>query len=193
MITENRGLRFGTPTASRSHPVRTAVVELTVEKVDCDGGSGARVAYGVPRLRSRSTSAPIQNCLYAGSLADVLFGHTRVIGLASIDGVTIGDGARRLSGHVRGGIEVLPVRGIGEVHPGADLAGLIHAALSAQGTPLEDGDIVIAEVDGNWTMKYFRKRGVKITLVPANKKYQPMTPKAELRIAAIVKAVIRKY
>lgn len=35
------------------------------------------------------------------------------------------------------------MRGIGEVHPGADLAGLIHAALSAQGTPLEDGDIVI--------------------------------------------------
>src|SRR5207249_3218853 len=72
--------------ANSDRPVRTAVVELTVEKVDCDGGSGARVAYGVPRLRSRSTSAPIQNCLYAGSLADVLFGHTRVIGLASIDG-----------------------------------------------------------------------------------------------------------
>ncbi len=44
---------------------------------------------------------------------------------------------------MRGGIEVLPVHGIGEVDPGADLAGLIHAALSAQGTPLEDGDIVV--------------------------------------------------
>ena len=65
--------------------------------------------------------------------------------------------------------------------------------LVERGSEAKDGDIVIAEVDGNWTMKYFRKRGAKVTLVPANRKYQPMTPKAELRVAAIVKAVIRKY
>jgi SOS regulatory protein LexA len=65
--------------------------------------------------------------------------------------------------------------------------------LVERGGEAKDGDIVIAEVDHNWTMKYFRKRGGKITLVPANKKFLPITPKAELRIAAIVKAVIRKY
>ena len=51
----------------------------------------------------------------------------------------------------------------------------------------------IAEVDGTWTMKYFRKRGNKVVLVPGNKKYKPITPRQELRVAAVVKAVIRKY
>ena len=57
----------------------------------------------------------------------------------------------------------------------------------------KNGDIVVAEVDGAWTMKYFRKRGNDITLVPANAKYQPIQPKEELRVAGVVTAVIRKY
>lgn len=55
------------------------------------------------------------------------------------------------------------------------------------------GDIVIAEVDGGWTMKYFRKKGEKIYLEPANKKYSLIYPEYDLKIAAIVKGVIRKY
>ena len=55
------------------------------------------------------------------------------------------------------------------------------------------GDIVIAEVDGGWTMKYYKKDGNKVYLEPANKKYKPIYPKEGLRIAAIVKGVIRKY
>lgn len=54
-------------------------------------------------------------------------------------------------------------------------------------------DIVIAEVDGEWTMKYYRKKGGKPYLEPANKKYKPIYPEQSLRIGAIVKAVIRKY
>lgn len=57
----------------------------------------------------------------------------------------------------------------------------------------KEGDIVIAEVDGGWTMKYYRKNGDKAYLEPANKNYKPIYPKEELRIAAIVKGVIRKY
>jgi SOS regulatory protein LexA len=60
------------------------------------------------------------------------------------------------------------------------------------GTP-KSGDIVIAEVDKEWTMKYFRKRGSKVYLEAANKKYKPIHPKEELNISAIVKSVIRKY
>jgi SOS regulatory protein LexA len=55
------------------------------------------------------------------------------------------------------------------------------------------GDIVIAEVDGEWTMKYLRKRGESVTLIPANPKYQPIRPKKELKIAGVVTAVVRKY
>ena len=57
----------------------------------------------------------------------------------------------------------------------------------------KSGDIVIAEVDGEWTMKYLRKRGDMVTLVPANPKYKPVRPKNELKIAGVVTAVVRKY
>jgi len=56
-----------------------------------------------------------------------------------------------------------------------------------------DGEIVVAEVDGEWTMKYFRKSGEKVWLEPANKNFKPIYPKHTLRIAAVVKGVIRKY
>ncbi len=57
----------------------------------------------------------------------------------------------------------------------------------------KSGDIVIAEVDGLWTMKYLRKRGDSVLLIPANPKYKPIRPKSELRIAGVVTAVVRKY
>lgn len=54
------------------------------------------------------------------------------------------------------------------------------------------GRIVIAEVDGEWTMKYLEKKNGKICLMPANKKFNPIYPDQDLKIAAIVKGVIRK-
>ncbi len=57
----------------------------------------------------------------------------------------------------------------------------------------KDGDIVIAEVDGGWTMKYFKKKNGLVWLKPANKNYSPIYPQYDMRIAAIVKGVIRKY
>lgn len=57
----------------------------------------------------------------------------------------------------------------------------------------KDGDIVIAEVDGGWTMKYFRKRAGQIYLEPANKAYKNIYPTQDLKVAAIVKGVVRKY
>lgn len=56
-----------------------------------------------------------------------------------------------------------------------------------------DGNIVIAEVDGAWTMKRLGKVGKKITLLAENPKYPPIVPKRELKIAGVVTAVIRKY
>lgn len=57
----------------------------------------------------------------------------------------------------------------------------------------KDGDIVIAEVDGGWTMKYLRKKSGKVWLEAANENYAPIHPEYAFRIAAVVKAVIRKY
>ncbi len=56
-----------------------------------------------------------------------------------------------------------------------------------------DGEIVVAEVDGEFTMKYLKKKNGKIWLEPANKNYKPIYPKYDLKINAVVKAVIRKY
>lgn len=56
------------------------------------------------------------------------------------------------------------------------------------------GDIVIAEVDGGWTMKYLRKdSNNKFYLEPANKNFKNIYPKEGFNIAAIVRGVVRKY
>ncbi len=62
-----------------------------------------------------------------------------------------------------------------------------------KGRTPKSGDIVIAQVDGEWTMKFLRKRGDNVTLVPANPKYQPIKPKNELKVSGVVTAVVRKY
>jgi SOS regulatory protein LexA len=62
-----------------------------------------------------------------------------------------------------------------------------------RGQTPKSGDIVIAEVDGEWTMKYLRKRGTGVALIPANPQYKPIRPKNELKIAGVVTAVVRKY
>jgi len=54
-------------------------------------------------------------------------------------------------------------------------------------------DIIIAQVDNEWTMKYYEKDGKGIRLVAANKKYPPIKPKEELKVGGVVIAVIRKY
>lgn len=57
----------------------------------------------------------------------------------------------------------------------------------------KDGQIVIAEVDGEFTMKYFRKTGDTVWLEPANKNFKPIYPTTDLKIKAVVRGVVRKY
>lgn len=57
----------------------------------------------------------------------------------------------------------------------------------------KDMQIVIAEIDGEFTMKYFRKVGNKSWLEPANKNYKPIYPTQSLNVIAVLKAVVRKY
>lgn len=65
--------------------------------------------------------------------------------------------------------------------------------LVERGRSPKAGDIVIAEIDSGWTMKYFRQDHNKMYLEAANKKYPPFFPTEELNIAAVVTAVVRKY
>ena len=72
------------------------------------------------------------------------------------------------------------------IHPG-DLV------LVEKGRPPKSNDIVVAQVDDEWTIKYFHRDREGIRLDPANRKYQSIRPRGSLTIGGIVKAVIRKY
>lgn len=85
---------------------------------------------------------------------------------------------------------LLEVKGDSMIDEGIKEGDLVIA--ERKGEP-KDGDIVIAEVDGGWTMKYYKKKGNLVYLQPANKNYLPIYPEYDLKIAAIVKGVIRKY
>jgi SOS regulatory protein LexA len=62
-----------------------------------------------------------------------------------------------------------------------------------RGREPKSGDIVIAEVDAEWTIKYFKREGKQVVLEAANPKYPIIRPKTELRLGGVVTAVIRKY
>ena len=54
-------------------------------------------------------------------------------------------------------------------------------------------DIVVAQVDDEWTIKYFVRDHAGIRLDPANPKYRFIRPRRSFSIGGVVKAVIRKY
>lgn len=62
-----------------------------------------------------------------------------------------------------------------------------------KGREPKNGDIVVAEVDGEWTLKYFRREGERVVLEAANPRYRALVPRLELRLGGVVTAVIRKY
>ena len=61
-----------------------------------------------------------------------------------------------------------------------------------RGGTAKNGDIVLACVDGEWTLKYLRKTQDGAELVSANPKYPVIKPEGSLEISGKVKAVIRK-
>jgi len=72
------------------------------------------------------------------------------------------------------------------IHPG-DLV------LIQRNLPPRNGDIVVACVDNEWTLKYFEKHKGRVSLRAANKKYPVIEPQQELIISGVVIANVRKY
>jgi len=72
------------------------------------------------------------------------------------------------------------------IHPG-------DIVLVERGATPKTNDIVIAQVDDEWTMKYFIKDGDGVRLEPANKKYRAIRPSRSLAIGGVVRTVVRKY
>jgi repressor LexA len=65
--------------------------------------------------------------------------------------------------------------------------------LVEKGRTPKKNDIVVAQVDGEWTLKYFVRDRKGVRLEPANSKYKPIIPQQSLQIGGVVTAVIRKY
>ncbi len=65
--------------------------------------------------------------------------------------------------------------------------------LVERGREPKNHDIIIAQVDDEWTLKFYEKEGSRVRLVPANKKYAPIIPTTELKTGGVIVAVIRKY
>jgi SOS regulatory protein LexA len=74
-------------------------------------------------------------------------------------------------------------------------AGINHGdfvVIEKDKTP-QNGDIVVAQVDNDFTLKYFDRKDGKIKLIPANEKYSIIYPRENLIIFGVVISVIRKY
>lgn len=65
--------------------------------------------------------------------------------------------------------------------------------LVERGRTAKEGDIVVARVDGEWTLKTYEKRAGRPVLVPANKRYSVIQPKEELTFGGVVIGSVRKY
>lgn len=59
-------------------------------------------------------------------------------------------------------------------------------------TSANNGDIVVAYIDGGYTLKTFRKKGGEVWLEPANKNYPNLYPKEQLTIFGIAQGIVRK-
>lgn len=55
------------------------------------------------------------------------------------------------------------------------------------------GSMVVAEIDHEWTLKYFMKKGNKVFLRAANPKYPDIYPRQQLRVGGVVTGVVRRY
>lgn len=85
---------------------------------------------------------------------------------------------------------ILRVKGDSMIDAGIQPGDMVIAERRAQ---YKTGQIVIAHVDGEYTMKYLRKKGQQYFLEPANTKYQPIYPSESFRVEAVVTGVVRKY
>lgn len=55
------------------------------------------------------------------------------------------------------------------------------------------GEIVLAQVDNQWTLKFLDRVGSRMQLKPGNPRYQPIAPREELRLGGVIRGVFRRY
>ncbi|OPL11631.1 MAG: hypothetical protein AVO39_04755 [delta proteobacterium MLS_D] len=133
---------------------------------------------GFLRLRSRSTALPLLGSIQAGFPSPA---EEELCDILSLDEYLVARPEMSF---------LLRVSGDSMIEAGIMEGDLV---IVERGRNPNNGDIVLAEVDGEWTMKYFLRKGSEVSLQAANPRYRRILPQSELRIAGIVTAVIRKY
>lgn len=72
------------------------------------------------------------------------------------------------------------------IHPG-------DTVVIERGTLPKHGDIVLAQIDREWTLKYYERRRGRVVLVPANPRYPELIANEELKIEGVVRSMMRRY
>lgn len=72
------------------------------------------------------------------------------------------------------------------IHPGDVL-------IVERGKKPKSGDVVVAEIDTEWVLRYYQLDQGKPYLLPANGNYTELFPQATLTVIGVVTACIRKY
>lgn len=72
------------------------------------------------------------------------------------------------------------------IHPGDVL-------IVERGKRPASGDVVVAEVDNEWVLRYYQIEQGRPYLLPANGRYEEILPHTSLTVIGVVKACIRKY
>lgn len=62
-----------------------------------------------------------------------------------------------------------------------------------RGRTAKNGNIILAQIDGEWTLKFLEKKGRQVRLLAANPKYPPLVPKQELNLGGVIVGVVRRY
>lgn len=57
----------------------------------------------------------------------------------------------------------------------------------------KNGDIVVAFIDGGYTLKTYRNKDGKVWLEPANPKYPNLYPKEQLIVFGVAQGIVRKF
>ncbi len=155
---------------------KNAVYKL-VEKL-IEDGIVTKDAKGKLAPTLQFSEIPLLGLIQAG---DPSMAESETLDTMSLDGYLIKD---------RGHTFLLEVKGDSMIEAHIEEGDLV---IAEHATTAKDGDIVVAEVDGEWTLKYYKKVGDKVWLQPANKNYKPIHPKQSLRITAVIRGVVRKY
>jgi len=85
---------------------------------------------------------------------------------------------------------LLRVKGLSMVDAGIYEGDLLLVERTSQA---KVGDIVVANLDGDWTVKYLREKKGKKYLEAANEDYPDLWPQFSLEIGGVVRSVIRTY